>query len=118
MKGVDYVIGLQGMYYLLTGIWPLIHLSSFEIVVGYKPDKFQFFTTTLLISLIAIALLASIKKEKTRSIRILSLGSPLVFLMVELWFGKDGIRPVFILDACIQVCLLLVLGYFFLKKNL
>ncbi|VTR52312.1 Uncharacterised protein [Sphingobacterium thalpophilum] len=29
---------IQGIYYCLTGIWPVIHISSFMAVTGPKTD--------------------------------------------------------------------------------
>ncbi len=116
MKYLDYVLGFQGMFYLITALWPLIHISSFEAVVGFKPDKFQLFTTDLLILIIAIPLLASIKQHKTRAIVLLGLGSSLAFMVVELWFRKS-IRPVFFLDFIIEAVIFLALLYAVYKNK-
>ena len=32
------VLGLQGLYYLVVGLWPLLHLRSFVWVFGEKRD--------------------------------------------------------------------------------
>jgi hypothetical protein len=32
------ILALQALYYLATGLWPLVHLPSFEAVTGPKTD--------------------------------------------------------------------------------
>jgi hypothetical protein len=32
------LIGFQAGYYCLTGVWPLLHMASFEAVTGPKVD--------------------------------------------------------------------------------
>jgi hypothetical protein len=32
------ILALQALYYLATGLWPLVHLPSFEVVTGPKTD--------------------------------------------------------------------------------
>ena len=32
---------VQGIYYLMTGIWPLLHLPSFEKVSGPKTEEIK-----------------------------------------------------------------------------
>lgn len=117
MKALDYVIGFQGSYYLITSVWPLINFESFEAVVGPKPDRFQFFTTALLILIIAVSLLLSVGRQKTRAIKLLALGTPIVFIVVEMWF-RESIRSVFMLEAILEAGILLTLSYLFFKKSL
>ena len=38
---------IQGGYYLLGGLWRLLHARSFEHVAGPKPDQFQTDVTRL-----------------------------------------------------------------------
>ena len=94
-----------------------MHLKSFEAVVGFKSDKFQFFTTTLLILVISFALLSSIGKPKSMPIRILALGTPLAFIIVELLFiGR--INPIFWLDTAIEAVVFIVLLILFAREGI
>src|SRR4051812_31621926 len=34
-----WVLSFQGIYYLLTGVWPLVGMATFEFVSGTKTDK-------------------------------------------------------------------------------
>lgn len=43
------VLNIQGWFYILTGLWPLIHMSSFEKVSGPKHDKWLVRCVSLMI---------------------------------------------------------------------
>ena len=38
MISLVHVLRVQGSYYLVTGLWPLVHLASFEAITGPKVD--------------------------------------------------------------------------------
>lgn len=46
-----------GTYYVVTGLWPLIHLTSFEAVTGPKTDDWLVHMVGLLAASIGLALL-------------------------------------------------------------
>jgi hypothetical protein len=105
---VDRVILIQGVYYLITAVWPLLHLQSFTAVVGPKPDLFQFYTTTLLILVISVTLLLSVGKEKSLSTIFLALASPIAFIVIEIvWI--HSLRQIFLLDIALEVVILAAL---------
>lgn len=54
----------QGIYYLISGIWPLLHLKSFAKLSGKKPDPFQTRVTGLLFSAIGLALIVGSRKKR------------------------------------------------------
>ncbi len=99
---LDYIIGAQGLYYLVTGLWPIIHLSSFEVVTGPKASIFLLYMISFLTVVIAITLLLSFNKEKSREIIFLSLASPLAFMINEVLF-RGQIRGIYFLDFAIEV---------------
>ena len=37
-KTVRWIVGVQGVHYILTGLWPILHAPSFEAVMGPRPD--------------------------------------------------------------------------------
>jgi hypothetical protein len=37
-SGARWLAGLQGAYFLVTGVWPLVHMPSFLAVTGPKTD--------------------------------------------------------------------------------
>ncbi len=39
-RGIDSLFPIgQGVFYLATGIWPLVNIQSFEMVTGPKTDS-------------------------------------------------------------------------------
>ena len=112
MRVLDYILISQGIYYGVTSLWPFIHLASFEAVVGFKPDKFQLFTTSLLIFVIAVTLLMSVGQKKSRELLFLSVSTPLAFILVELWF-RNRIKPIFMLEAIVELLLIAAISLSF-----
>ncbi len=53
------VIFTQGAYYLLTGVWPLINMDSFERVTGAKTDKWLVKTVGVLVAAIGGSLMVA-----------------------------------------------------------
>ena len=106
------VLGYQAVYYLVTGLWPIIHFRSFRWVVGPKPDRFQLYTTTLLIIVIGTVLgMGARKRPLDVTVPTLGVLSAAAFIGVELRYIAK-IRKVFLLDmlaealiaAAIVVC--------------
>ena len=53
----------QGLFYLTSGIWPLIDMPSFEAVTGRKTDKWLVKTVGLLVAVSGSALIVLRKKS-------------------------------------------------------
>src|SRR5438067_11801258 len=49
----------QGAYFVATGIWPLLHMPSFEAVTGPKVDKWLVRTVGVLVSVVGGVLVAA-----------------------------------------------------------
>lgn len=85
---------IQGWYYLVGGIWPLLHWKTFTAVAGPKPDRFQTEVTSGLFAAIGYALLRHEDEA-------LSFSSALACLVMDRKFSKE-IRPVFQADALLN----------------
>lgn len=48
---------VQGLFYVTTGLWPVVHLRSFEALTGRKRDPWLVRTTGALIAAVGTALL-------------------------------------------------------------
>jgi len=106
---------LQAGYYGITGVWPLIHLRSFEAVTGPKTDDWLVHMVGLLAAAIGLVLGVSVRRGsvQTPEITLLAISSALAFAAIDLWYGLIGrISPVYLGDAVLQVCL--ILGLIFL----
>lgn len=81
------ILGVQGLYYVVTGLWPFLHLRSFLWVVGPKLDRFQLGVTAALIVAIGASLLAAaVRSRPSGSAAVLSIGAAVAFIAVDLRF--------------------------------
>jgi|SRR5690606_34345133 len=103
---------IQGYYYILTGIWPILHLKSFMFVTGHKYDTWLVQMVGLLSVSIGMALV-------TRPFGILAFCTALSFTLIDMHYTVNGtISKVYQIDAIIQ---LFFLGWVILiwqKKNI
>jgi hypothetical protein len=96
---------LQGGFYLITGLWPIIDLGSFEAVTGPKTDGWLVHTAGGLIAAIGLALLvAGARRNVSPEIRLLAICSALVLTLIELVYVVGGrIGAVYLLDALVEI---------------
>jgi hypothetical protein len=110
------VIRAQSLYYLVTGLWPVVHLRSFEAVTGPKTDDWLVHMVGLLAAAIGISLATAVQRDELRptAVRVLAISSALAFAGIDVWYGFSGrISPIYLGDAVIEiglVVLLLTLG--------
>lgn len=100
------VLLVQGVYYLLTGVWPLVSIDTFQMVTGPKTDLWLVKTVGALIAVIAVTLLAAARRL-TFPIILLALASAAVLTAVDVIYVVQGvIPPVYLLDAAAEVVLI------------
>jgi hypothetical protein len=94
----------QGAFNLVGGLWPLLHLRSFEWVFGPKTDVWlQMTTGGLLISTGIAQLTDAADPHSPAHARRIGLGTALTLLAVDLVYVPKGrIRPTYLLDAAMQ----------------
>lgn len=95
---------IQGWYYFLGGIWPLIRWRSFTSVAGPKPDRFQTDITAGLFTSIGATLL---NPGNNRESNILAASSATACIAIDLRHLRK-IRKVFLFDALLNAAFLLV----------
>lgn len=95
----------QGLYYLITGIWPIIHMSSFLAVTGPKEDLWLVNTVGMLIFFIGMGLIvAGLKRQVTFPISLIAAGAALGLFLVDLIYVWSGvISAIYLLDAILEV---------------
>ena len=99
----------QSGYYLVTGLWPLVHLRSFEAVSGPKTDDWLVHTVGLLAAAIGAALGVAAAHDRTRApeVVVLSAGAALAFAGIDFWYGLQGrISAVYLADGVLELALL------------
>lgn len=93
----------QGLYYVVTGLWPFVHLRSFEKVTGPKYEIWLVRAVGALATAIGVTLLRS-SKRPTRDARSLSITSALAFALIDLTYSARGrISPVYLGDAAVEL---------------
>jgi hypothetical protein len=111
------LLALQSAYYGITGIWPLLHLRSFEAVTGPKIDDWLVHMVGLLAAAIGLVLGAATVRNRVRSPEVVLLAATgaVAFAAIDLWYGLTGhISPIYLADAGVQVCL--IAGLLFTRR--
>ncbi|HEU4681833.1 MAG TPA: hypothetical protein VFS51_08810 [Gemmatimonadales bacterium] len=104
---------LQSVYYLVTGLWPVIHFPSFEAVTGPKTDDWLVHTVGVLAAAIGLSLGVAVVRAQTQAepVTTLAIASALAFAGIDLVYGLSGrISPIYLVDAGVQFALVLVLS--------
>lgn len=101
---------IQGLYWLLTGIWPFVHLYSFLWVTGPKQDIWLLYTVSVLIIAVgSVLLLAGLRSTVTPEIRLLGIAGALGLAGIDVFYAlKDVIRDVYLLDAVSEIILIIL----------
>lgn len=106
----------QSTYYLLTGIWPVIHLPSFMAVTGSKTDIWLVEMVALLTIAISIQLIAHINYKQSSPT--LAVTTALSFLVIDSHYALNGtISKIYLGDAAVQLAFLIALILLWLKKT-
>lgn len=102
--GAGWLAGLQGVYLLATGVWPLVHMPSFLAVTGPKTDLWLVQTVGVLIAVIGgTLLLAAISGRLTWDVVLLATGSAVGLGAVDgIFVMRDVIPPVYLGDAAVE----------------
>ena len=117
MSGMRAILRFQGWLYLITGIWPVVHVRSFEWVTGKKYDHFLLHTVGLLLFVIGAVLLEALRRDHvTRELLWLAAGSAAALCAIDIVYFLNGrLPPVYLLDAVIEACLSLA-AFSFAKR--
>ena len=110
---------VQGLYYLVTGLWPLVSVETFEAVTGEKSDHliaaqptdadhWMLYTISALIIAIALVILAAAWRQRV-SLDVASLGvmSALALTIIDVvYVMRRTIRPIYLADAAAEVLII------------
>jgi energy-converting hydrogenase Eha subunit E len=108
------VIGAQALYYAVTGIWPVLHMPSFEAVTGPKVDDWLVRMVGLLALAIGVSLGAAVVRHQAREplVDVLAFSSALAFAGIDLWYGLSGrIAAIYLADAAVQLAIIGALAW-------
>ncbi len=102
------LLWMQGLYYFLTGIWPLVSIKTFQRVTGPKTDLWLVRTVGVLITAIAAALLvAAWRRQNSPEAAVLAIASALALTGIDvIYVARRVIAPIYLADAVAEVVLL------------
>lgn len=109
----------QGIFYMGTGIWPILNIESFIAVTGPKTDLWLVKTVGMLIFFIGAGLLtAGLKKRITFSLIVIAAGAAFGFILVDvIYVWKGVISLIYLLDAVAELIILILWIGLVLKKD-
>ncbi|MDX1665252.1 MAG: hypothetical protein R3272_15775 [Candidatus Promineifilaceae bacterium] len=99
---------VQGAYYLVTGIWPLLHRKSFEALTGPKTDFWLVRTVGVLVTAIgAVLTYAGWKDRALPEVALLGAMSAAGLLAIDVvYVVRERIPPVYLGDGILELALL------------
>jgi hypothetical protein len=94
----------QGIYYLVSGAWGVVHVDSFQKVTGRKTDLWLVKTVGLLLVAIGGGLiLAGAGRGFAPGLVFIAMASAVALLTVELVYVlKRVIGPIYLADAVVE----------------
>ncbi|WP_419870855.1 hypothetical protein [Chryseobacterium sp. CT-SW4] len=106
MKKLNFIPLLQGIYYLITSVWPLIHLKSFLEVTGDKTDIWLVKTVAVLLLSYSFLFFYIAFCKRILPIHAL-IGSicSIGLAIIDLYYYLQGtLKWVYFLDFIIELC--------------
>src|SRR5437870_13509515 len=114
---VRFLCVVQGLYYLLTGLWPLVSIETFQMVTGRKTDHmvtgresdhWLVMTVGVLVASIALALLvAAWRRRQPVEAAVLAIASAVGLTGIDvLYVARQVIPPIYLADAVLEVILI------------
>ncbi len=98
---------IQGIFYIMTGIWPFICMKSFEAVTGPKVDKWLLKTVSVLIICSGLIMLYSSTVTPIIPFETVMLGTlnAIGLAGIDIYYVLiKRIRSVYLADALIEIC--------------
>ena len=96
MRSTD-VTRLQGVYYLLSGLFPIISFRAFEALTGRKRDRWLVRTVGLLAAVIGLTLVR--RPDRGAELADLSAGA---FAVADVLAVGAGQMPTYLGDAAVE----------------
>ncbi len=98
----------QGAYFLVTGIWPLLSIRTFQKITGPKHDLWLVKTVGVLVGVIGLVItLSGVRGRATTGERLLAVGSAAGLAAIDVVYVLRGrILPVYLLDALLELAII------------
>jgi hypothetical protein len=101
---------IQGGYFLLTGVWALVSIDTFQKVTGPKTDLWLVKTVGAIVAVIGFVLLFSVwHGEVSGSTVVLAVGSAAALAAIDINYSLKGtISKIYLLDAAAEIVLIML----------
>ena len=97
----------QGIFYMATGLWPIVHLRSFERVTGPKSERWLVKAMGALIATVGTTLVIGARERPSRALRFLGMGAAAALGGSALWYAaRRRISPIYFADAALEGALI------------
>lgn len=103
------VLRAQAIYYIVSGVWPLIHMESFIAVSGPKQDLWLVVTVGAILAAVGISIaVGAARRLPTVETATLAVGAAMVLTAVDIIYVSLGrIPPIYLADAAVEVLLII-----------
>lgn len=93
----------HGAFWVAFGMWPVVHLRSFEAVTGPKVDGWLVKTMGGMLAAVGASLIASSRRPPTKNERLLGAASAAVLAISAGYYGARGRIPRrYLADAAVE----------------
>ncbi len=108
---------VHGVFYALTGFWPIVSIKTFQLVTGPKQDLWLVKTAGALITVVGgVLILAGMRRRVTPEILMLGVGSAVSLTAIDLvYYRRRVLSPVYLLDAVAELGL--ASGWLLARRN-
>src|SRR3954471_24002567 len=97
---------LLGIYYLLTGAWPVVHIGSFMALTGRKRDTWLVKAVGAVLAVLGARYLSETRRgeERRRATELTAASVALTLAAADAWYVARGrISPIYLADAAVQL---------------
>jgi hypothetical protein len=108
MKLLKVLTWIQGLYILITAVWPLLDIHSFMSVTGPKTDVWLVKTVAALLIPIALTMLAQERLHADhRLLALLGGGTATAFIWIDFYYAlNDVISNIYLADGVVEIAFL------------
>ena len=111
------IAAAQGSYFLLTGVWPLLHMRSFLAVTGPKTDLWLVETVGVLVAAIGAGLLLSAARgSQVFELALIAVLAALGLAAIDIIYVTRGvIAKIYLADAALEAIFIVAWAIFALR---
>lgn len=95
---------VQGAFFVLTGLWPVVHMQSFLAVTGPKTELWLVQAFGLLVAALGAAFVYSaLERPGSRALAVVGFAVSTMLAFIDVLFvAQREIPPVYLLDAAVE----------------